>query len=105
MSDETKVIEEVAKTTGKVIDAGRELGGFFSKYVGGSIEQAMGIFEDKFKYLRWERQIRLIERANHFLAEKGLLQPSRKLLLHSFSERRPFSLKASAPATSALPMV
>ena len=43
MSDESKAVEEVAKVTGKAIDAGLELGGFLSKYVGGSIEQAMGI--------------------------------------------------------------
>src|SRR3990172_5906071 len=81
MSEESKAIEEVAKTAGKAVDAGRELGGFLSKYVGGSIEQAMGIVEDKLKYLRWERQIRLVERANCFLAEKGLPQPSRKVPL------------------------
>jgi hypothetical protein len=81
MIDESKAIEEVAKTTGKAIDAGRELGGFLSKYVGGSIEQAMGIVEDKLKYLRWERQIRLTERANAFLTERGLPQPSRNVPL------------------------
>jgi hypothetical protein len=41
----------------------------------------MGIVEDKLKYLRWERQIRLTERANEFLAERGLSQPTRKVLL------------------------
>lgn len=77
MSDESKAVEEVAKTTGKAIDAGRELGGFISKYAGGAIEQLMGIFEDKFKYMRWERQIRLMQRANTFLWLKGLDAPSR----------------------------
>jgi hypothetical protein len=81
MSDESNAIEEVAKAAGKAVDAGRELGGFLSKYVGGSIEQAMGIVEDKLKYLRWERQIRLVERANQFLDAKGLPQPSRKVPL------------------------
>ncbi len=81
MSDETRSIEEVAKTAGKAVEAGRELGGFLSKYVGGSIEQAMGIVEDKLKYQRWERQIRLFERADRFLAENGLAQPSRKVPL------------------------
>lgn len=81
MTSESKAIEEVAKTTGKAIEAGRELGGFLSKYVGGSLEQAMGIVEDKLKYLRWERQIRLIERANNLLAAKGLPQPTRKVPL------------------------
>ncbi len=79
MTDESKAIGEVAKTSGKAIDAGRELGGFISKYVGGPLDQAMGIVEDKLKYLRWERQIRLMERANEFLLERGLQLPTRKV--------------------------
>ena len=82
MSEESKAVVEVAKTTGKAVDAARELGGFLSKYVGGSLEQAMGIFEDKLKYLRWERQVRLIERAGHFLNKRGLQEPSRNVPLH-----------------------
>lgn len=81
MSEESKAIEEVAKASGKAVDAARELGGFLSKYVGGSLEQAMGIVEDKLKYLRWERKIRLVDRANQFLNERGLSQPSRKVPL------------------------
>ena len=79
MTDESKAVGEVAKTSGKAIDAGRELGSFISKYVGGPLDEAMGIVEDKLKYLRWERQIRLMERANDFLAERGLKQPSRNV--------------------------
>jgi hypothetical protein len=81
MSDESKAVEEVAKASGKAIDAARELGGFLSKYAGGPLEQAMGVVEDKLKYLRWERQVRLMERANKFLAERGLSLPSRKVSL------------------------
>jgi hypothetical protein len=79
MTDESKAVGEVAKASGKAVDAGRELGGFISKYVGGPLDQAMGIVEDKLKYLRWERQIRLMERANEFLTERGLQQPTRKV--------------------------
>lgn len=82
MTEEAKAVQEVAKTTSNAIDATRELGGFLSKYAGGSIEQAMGIVEDKLKYLRWERQVRLIERANLFLSERGLKQPSRQVPLN-----------------------
>lgn len=41
----------------------------------------MGIVEDRLKYLRWERQIRLAERANALLKERGLAQPSRQVPL------------------------
>src|SRR3972149_10968830 len=81
MNEESKTIEEVAKASGKAIDAARELGRFLLKYVGGSLEQAMGIVEDKLKYLRWERQKRLQERANQFLAERGLSRPRRNVPL------------------------
>jgi hypothetical protein len=34
LDEEAKAVQEVAKTTGKAIEAGRELGGFFSKILG-----------------------------------------------------------------------
>ena len=62
-SETAKAIQEVAKTTGKAIDASEKFGTFFSRFAQGSLEQCMGIFEDKLKYMRWERQLRLIKRA------------------------------------------
>lgn len=81
MTDEFKALEEVARTAGKTVDAGREFGGFLSKYVGGTLEQAMGIFEDKLKYLRWELQVKLMQRSAEFLHQRGLTQPTRKVPL------------------------
>ncbi len=81
MNDETKAIGEVAKTVGKAVDAGREFGGFLAKYVGGTLEQASGIFEDKLKYLRWELQVKLMQRSAEFLRQRGLTQPTRKVPL------------------------
>ena len=78
-NDEAKAVEAVADTTGKAIDASRELGGFVSRFIGGPLEQAAGIVEDKLKYLRWERQIRLMQRANAFLAENGMSEPTRQI--------------------------
>ncbi|CAL8474579.1 Abi-alpha family protein [Caballeronia sp. S22] len=74
-TETAKAVGEVAKTTGKVVDAARAMGGFIAKYTHGSIEQAMGIFQDKVSYARWERQIRLMERATKFLEERGLKEP------------------------------
>lgn len=75
--EESKAIGAVAETTGKAIDASRELGGFIARFIGGPLEQAAGIVEDKLKYLRWERQMRLIQRANAFLAANGMREPTR----------------------------
>ena len=65
---------EVAKTA-------RDLGGFIARYVGGPLGQACGIVEDKLKYMRWERQIRLMQRAEEFLAERRLDKPTRAVPL------------------------
>ncbi len=81
MKEEAKAIQEIAKTTGKAIDASRELGGFLSRFIKGSAEQAAGIVEDKLKYMRWERQVRLIKRANGFLNEIGLRTPTKAVPL------------------------
>lgn len=65
MSDEAKAIEEVARSAGKAIDASRDLGGFLGKYIGGPVEQLSGLLEDRLRYSRWERQVRLAERSSH----------------------------------------
>lgn len=77
MDEEAKAVQEIAKTTGKVIDATREAGGFIAKFISGPLEQGVGIFEDKLKYLRWERQIRYMQRAEEFLKLSGLDSPTR----------------------------
>lgn len=77
MEEESKAIQEVAKTTGKAIDGAREAGGFIAKFIQGSLEAGLGIFEDKLKYMRWERQLRLMQRAEEFLKLSGMATPTR----------------------------
>ncbi len=76
-----KALQEVAKATGKGIDAAREAGGFIAKYVHGPLEQAMGIWTDKLKYIRWERQVTLMQLARVKLSELGLAEPTHALPL------------------------
>jgi len=66
-----KATQEVAKATSKALDTSEKFGSFISKYIGGSLEQAVGIFEDKLKYIRWERQQRLFMRAQEFIENEG----------------------------------
>lgn len=77
----SKATQEVAKATTKALGTAEKFGGFVSKYVGGSLEQAMGIFEDKLKYLRWERQERLFLRAQEFLEKEGIERPNNPIAL------------------------
>ncbi|SDP94207.1 protein of unknown function [Rhodoferax sp. OV413] len=81
MEEESKAIQEVAKATGKGIDAVREAGGFIARYVAGPLEEGVGILSDRLKYVRWERQVRLMQRADQFLREAGLEAPSRAVPL------------------------
>lgn len=88
MNDEGKAIgetakaaQELSKATGKAIDAGVKFGQFISRFTFGPLEQASGIFEDKLKYLRWERQVRLMRRAEELMREFGLEAPTRAVPL------------------------
>ncbi|MFT3812952.1 MAG: Abi-alpha family protein [Acidovorax sp.] len=81
MEEESKAVQEVAKTTGKAIDAAREAGGFIARFISGSLEQGMGIFEDRLRYTRWERRVRLMKRADEFLAQQGLIGPTKAIPL------------------------
>jgi hypothetical protein len=81
LDEESKAVQEVAKTANKAIDAGREMGGFIAKYIAGPLEQAMGIWEDKLKYRRWENQIKLAEKARSALLARGLDGPTRTVEL------------------------
>jgi hypothetical protein len=79
IDEEAKATKEIAKAAGKAIDAARECGKFISKFIAGPLEQGIGIFEDKLKYMRWERQVSFMEKANKTLANRGLTVPNRTL--------------------------
>src|SRR5712692_8992554 len=81
LKESAKAVQEVAKTAGKAIDLSEKFGVFITRYVGASLTAAFGIFEDKLKYMRWERQVRLMQRANDFLSNEGFDQPTRVIPL------------------------
>ncbi|WP_022669156.1 Abi-alpha family protein [Desulfospira joergensenii] len=67
-----KATQEVAKTTGKAIDAADRIGGFFARVMHEPIEAACGMLADTLKYKRWERQLQLIGKAEAQLRKRGL---------------------------------
>jgi Abortive infection alpha len=81
ITESAKAAQEIAKTTGKAIDATQKFGGFVSQYIAGTLEQGMGIFEDKLKYYRWERQVRFMKRSEDLMREVGLDRPRRQIPL------------------------
>jgi Abortive infection alpha len=81
IKETAKATQEVAKTASNAIDAGREMGGFISRFISGPLEQTAGIIEDKLKYIRWERRQRLIKRSEEFMREQGLSKPNKPIPL------------------------
>lgn len=79
MTEETEAAKEIAKTAGKAIDLAKDVGSFFATAMGESIEATSGMLADTLKYKRWERQIRLVEKAQQFLSEKGLTEKYRTI--------------------------
>jgi hypothetical protein len=79
IQETAKATQELAKATSKAIGATKQLGSFVSKYIEGPLEQTLGIINDKLIYMRWERQYRLIEKANEFLSERGYQVPVNQL--------------------------
>jgi hypothetical protein len=72
-----KATKAVADASGKLIEASKSVGQFIARFIAGPLEQGMGIFEDRLKYMRWDRQLRLMKRAEEVIAERGYEMPSR----------------------------
>lgn len=63
---------KVAETFGKGIDLAEKAGDFIAPLIKGSLVQAIGIFEDKLKYTRWERQMRMMDRVQKIMEEQKI---------------------------------
>jgi len=72
MEENAEAVKEIAKTTGQAIKTIDRLGQFFSKVMGESIDATCGMLADTLKYKRWERQIKLVEKAEHLIKTKKL---------------------------------
>lgn len=81
MKEESESIKEVAKAWGRTVDLAEQFGGFIAKYIDGPLEQGIGILKDKLMYMRWERQVRLMQRASEFLSKEGFNQPTQVIPL------------------------
>lgn len=57
-----KATQEVAKVAVKGLETSEKVGRFLAKVLGEPIEIATGMLGDKLKFMRWERQIRLVDR-------------------------------------------
>lgn len=53
-----------------------------ARFISGPLEQLSGIAEDNFKFMRWERQVRLMDRANTILKARGMTAATRAVPLN-----------------------
>ena len=70
-----KATEATANASKETIQAGRDLARFLREPAG----EVIGMVSDYLTVVRFERQIRLSERVRHFLAERGMDAPTRRI--------------------------
>lgn len=81
IKESAKATQEVAKTASKAIGASEKFGSWISKYLHTSLEEGIGIFEDKLKYMRWQNQINFMKKAEEKLNKLGFSQPIKPIPL------------------------
>lgn len=72
-----KAVKASAEFGGKVVDAAQGLGGF----IAGPAAEVVGMVEDQLKVARFERRIRLMDRVDALMQERGMSGPTRQLPL------------------------
>src|SRR4051794_28360604 len=77
-----KAVQEVAKATGKAIDASQGAMAYLARLLQGPIEQAVAIWEVRLRYTYWEVCQRLLLKAQQFAQEHGLPEPTRRVPLN-----------------------
>jgi Abortive infection alpha len=90
IEESAKAVKATAETAGKVVDAGRELGGFLSRIFGGPMEQVSGILEDALRFRRQLRLLRLQKRYEQIRSE-----------LKVTTEPKPVDMKLGVPLIAA----
>ena len=68
----SKAIAESAKLGTTSVKFTEKMLCFISKILGNPIEEAAGIIGDKLQYIRWQRQVRMVDEVNKILISKGL---------------------------------
>lgn len=62
IEESAKAIQETAKVISNALDKSEKFGNFFTKYFSTTLEESIGIFNDKLKYRRFKNQIYLIKK-------------------------------------------
>lgn len=69
-----KAVAEASKFGTKSVEATEKMLGFLAKVFHEPIELAVGIINDKLKFLKWQRQIRMADKINEILEERDITE-------------------------------
>jgi hypothetical protein len=69
-----KATAEVSKFGTKALETTEKMLGFFARVFKEPIESVSGIIGDKLKFIRWQRQIRIVDKVNEILENRKLTQ-------------------------------
>ena len=69
-SETAKIVKDMSEVAKGALIVLEQIGPHLSRIIGEPLEQIAGIITDKLKYVRWERSVRLVERAEEFMVER-----------------------------------
>jgi hypothetical protein len=72
ITESAKAVQEVAKATGKALDVSEKVGSFVAKVIGEPLESAVGMLSDRLRFMRWERQIRMVDRCEEIMRKRRI---------------------------------
>lgn len=70
--ESAKAIQETAKATGKALETLDKAGGFFGRVFGSLVTDGVGIVADRVKYMRIEQAVKLAEKTEKLLSDRGV---------------------------------
>lgn len=89
IKEASKAVAETAKFGTKSVETTEKILCFLSKVFKEPIEQTSGIIGDKLKFIRWKRQVRIVDEVNKILSKRGI------------QETKPIPLKLAIPMIEA----
>lgn len=72
IAETAKATQEIAKTASKALEVADKLGGFVAKVIGEPLESAVGMLSDRLRFMRWERQLRMVDRCEEILRKRRI---------------------------------
>jgi len=72
IGEESSTGKEIARTAHKAIEATEKLGRFIAKALGEPIDQASAMLADRIRYMRWEQQVKLIDRCQEIIKKRKI---------------------------------